>query len=249
MIAAMARVFRWLGPPHEILSDNALAFKSEKFKAFCKEWGVTQIFRAVDRASGNAIIERNHGTIKTMYIRTGGNVEDLVRIYNLSIQGKEDTIPAEVLFGRTVENPFIKNLAARLDARAENQDEDPEFVEKVEFEVGDRVVIKPTRPKCMERWKSGQVTRINSPWNIEVNGVPRHFKDLRHSRRPEVPMGGGGGGPVPFPPPQRPEETNGEEPAQPLERDEPAREGGVRRESSDEEGDRELERQVEDEEK
>ena len=184
VIATLERVFRWLGPPPELLSDNALAFRSKKFRLFCKEWGVTQKFRGVNRAEGNAIVERNHGTVKTMFIRTGGKVEDLVHVYNLSPQGKNRTIPAEVLFGRRVQNPYVTRLAEALDNGAAGPVDNDDFEEKKVFDVGDRVVVRPKNPRCMERWKPGTVTAINSERNVDVDGLSRHVKDVRHSRRP-----------------------------------------------------------------
>ena len=40
-------------------------------------------------------------------------------------------------------------------------------------------MVKPPNAKCDTRWRGGNVTRGNSPWNIEVDGVPRHLQDVR----------------------------------------------------------------------
>ena len=44
------------------------------------------------------------------------------------------------------------------------------------------MVVKPPNARCDTRWRGGNVTRVNSPWNIEVDGVPRHLQDIRLAR-------------------------------------------------------------------
>ena len=44
------------------------------------------------------------------------------------------------------------------------------------------MVVKPPNAKCDTRWRGGNVTRVNSPCNIEVDGVPRHLQDVRFAR-------------------------------------------------------------------
>ena len=47
------------------------------------------------------------------------------------------------------------------------------------FNVGDEVFCKPPGAKCVDRWRPGVVTGIQSSINVEVDGVPRHVSDLR----------------------------------------------------------------------
>ena len=39
--------------------------------------------------------------------------------------------------------------------------------------------MKPPRATCTTRWKPGVVTRIQSLNNVEVDGIPRHVRDIR----------------------------------------------------------------------
>ena len=66
VVASLERLFKWYGPPEEILADNGLAFRSRAVEELCKRWGVTRLFRAANQPQGNGIVERNHGTIKRM---------------------------------------------------------------------------------------------------------------------------------------------------------------------------------------
>ena len=50
------------------------------------------------------------------------------------------------------------------------------------YHEGDRVVVKAPNARCDTGWRVGQVTKANSPWNIEVDGVPRHLQDVRLAR-------------------------------------------------------------------
>ena len=52
------------GPVHEMLMDNATAFKSKLLREFLNKCNVSPYYRAAYRASGNGIVERHHRTIK-----------------------------------------------------------------------------------------------------------------------------------------------------------------------------------------
>ena len=49
------------------------------------------------------------------------------------------------------------------------------------LKIGDVVVIKLVDRRCTSKWQEEKVTKINSPWNVEINGMPRHIKDIRIS--------------------------------------------------------------------
>ena len=46
-----------------------------------------------------------------------------------------------------------------------------------EFVVGDEVWVKPHR--CTTTWKPGVVIGVNSKYNVEIDMVPRHVRDIR----------------------------------------------------------------------
>ena len=48
-----------------------------------------------------------------------------------------------------------------------------------EFDVGDEVWVKPPGARCTTPWKPGVVTGVNSKYNVEIDKVPRHVRDIR----------------------------------------------------------------------
>ena len=47
------------------------------------------------------------------------------------------------------------------------------------YNVGDHVWVKPPNNRCTKRFNGGRVTGILSQQSVEVDGVPRHVRDLR----------------------------------------------------------------------
>ena len=184
--ACLQKVFAWYGAPRELLMDNGRAFRSGKVKALCDKWAVSQLFRAAYKPRGNGIVERNHRTVKRMKARRGGTVEAAVQAYNRTPRGPWNAIPAEVMFGRPVTNPIVRKARVDTDSPEavgqSNQRDDPR-----ELQAGDRVVVKPPNARCDTRWRPATITKVNSKWNVEVEGMPRHAQDVRLVR-----PGGGG---------------------------------------------------------
>ena len=186
--------FRTFGPPKEAIFDNGLSFRSSVVRNLCDKWRVHIHFRCADRPSGNSIVERSHRTIKEIAARRGGDVLDAVLVYNMIPRGENWRTPAEMMTGRKWSNPLLETQPDRSNGWRENRREGP-------FNPGDAVWVRPPRPRCTDQWKEGRVTRIVSPRNIEVDGMPRHPKDLRkrsegwhhHQERPQAPRRGVGG--------------------------------------------------------
>ena len=63
----------------------------------------------------------------------------------------------------------------RITCGHENQEEHRDSP----FYVGQRVYVKPKNARCTSEWTIGEVTKMNSKWNIEVDGVPRHISQIR----------------------------------------------------------------------
>ena len=63
--------------------------------------------------------------------------------------------------------------------RGVNQSEEGEREVSCRYQIGDEVWIKPPGARCDERYKRGKVTKILSEQAVEIDGVPRHIKDLR----------------------------------------------------------------------
>ncbi|KAG0726818.1 hypothetical protein GWK47_035825 [Chionoecetes opilio] len=61
------------------------------------------------------------------------------------------------------------------EVRQQNQSADDQH----RYSVGDRVWIRHPSRRCDSRSLEGTVTRLVSPQNVEVDGMPRHVRDLR----------------------------------------------------------------------
>lgn len=165
-----------------ILLDNGATFRSDSVRRLCDKWGVSLVFRCAYRASGNAIVERNHRTIKRMATRSGGDILDMVYWYNVSSKSHDkESSPAGQMFLYPWK-PMKVNLPEEV----------PEPT-AAKPEVGQRVFVKPPNASCTDWWSEGIVTGDlpNRP-AVEVDGVPRHVADLRHfPSESEVPMSSG----------------------------------------------------------
>lgn len=71
-------MFFELGPPKELLKDNAAIFFSMVFLEFASRWGMAVRYRCTNVLSGNGVSERCHKTVKTILARMGCCVEEPV---------------------------------------------------------------------------------------------------------------------------------------------------------------------------
>ena len=115
----------------------------------------------------------------------------------VTIVGLCCAVPVEIMFGRSVTNPTVRK-ARGSEHHPEEGGESGHNTERTrEYHEGDKVVFKPLNARCDTRWSPGTVTKVNSRWNVDVYGVPRHAQDVRLAR-----PGGGGRqrvGTVPWP--------------------------------------------------
>ena len=163
-------IFREMGPPNELLLDNYSSFKSARFLDMCRKWSVSVVFRCAYKPSGNGIIERNHRTIKRLAARCDEDLLDVVYMYNLTPRNKDGISPSSRMFCQPWR--WFKN-------EHEIKICDNDIFSS--FSVGDSVYVKPADSRCTSVWSRGIVTKVNSKWNIEVDGVPRHVRDLRRT--------------------------------------------------------------------
>lgn len=159
------QIYREYGSPTEFLVDNGAVFKSRRLNSLLKDWGVRVIYRCAFRPEGNGIVERSHRTIKRMASRSDRNPLDMVYWWNAvaSIQRN---------------NVSIFNHQWRVEGRL-GKVPDASSVEHSNLRIGQAVLVKPGKGRCTTQWTRGQVTKINSEVNIEVDGVPRHISDIR----------------------------------------------------------------------
>ena len=180
--ACLRKVFEWYSAPKELLMDNGRAFRSKKVEELCNKWAVNRLFGAAYKPRGNGIVERNHRSVKRVKARRGGTVEEAVRVYNGTPRGPLYAVPAEVMFGRSVMNPIVRRARVSEDHPGRVGENRHTSEGSRQYREGDRVVVKPPNARCDTRLSGGTVTKVNSPWNVEVNGVPRHIQDVRLAR-------------------------------------------------------------------
>lgn len=161
-------IFRERGPPREILMDNSAAFRSHQLAELCERWGVRRHYRAAYKPSGNGIVERIHRTIKSLAARGRCSPLQTVFWYNLSAKHRDDvdSAPCTVLHKYSWRYPLI------------DESSECEVID-VGIKVGEKVLVKPPQARCTSRWSVGDVTKVNSANNVEVNGIPRHILDIR----------------------------------------------------------------------
>ena len=169
VVEQLESVFCERGAPDELLTDNDTAFRSNKFTEFARRWNVNVRFRCAYAASGNGVVERCHRTVKVIAARKQCAISEAVYLYNMTPRDDcgEDTAPANVVYGYTV----------RVRGVDETQ-QDPGATSG-KYRVGDAVWLKPPGGRCDTQYGVGRITGIVSPQAVEVDGMPRHVRDVR----------------------------------------------------------------------
>ncbi|KAK3882626.1 hypothetical protein Pcinc_012994 [Petrolisthes cinctipes] len=160
-------VFLERGPVDEVLMDNGAAFHSETLKRMFDKWNIHRLFRAAYRPGGNGIVERNHRTIKAIAEKGNITPTEAVYWYNMTPRSgqTEASVPQQSVFRYNWRHPDV--VPAMMD------------VESAPVKLGEEVWVKPPSARCTTRWKTGEVTDINSRNNVSVDGMPRHVLDIR----------------------------------------------------------------------
>ena len=171
VIDKLQQVFFDRGAPEEILTDNDTAFKSRTFKEFAADWAVNVRFRAAHVPSGNGIVERCHRTVKTIAARKGCSVLEAVYLYNVTPQDGDtpETAPMNMLSGHAAR---VRGVDERVAEKATI----------CRYEEGDAVWARPPNSRCDKPYDEGYVTKVVSEYTVEVDGIPRHVRDLRKRR-------------------------------------------------------------------
>lgn len=175
IIQQLEHVFFERGAPTELLTDNDTAFRSETFKRFAERWRTRIRFRCAYAASGNGIVERCHRTVKRIAARMQCSIAEAAYWYNVSPKNGADpaTAPANELYGYEVRVRGIDPVAADEPRRTAGP-----------YQVGDAVWVKPPGSRCHSRFAIGTVTGVVSDLSVEVDGMPRHVRDLRRATLP-----------------------------------------------------------------
>ena len=171
VVTELEQVFREKGPPSELLMDNSASFRSKGMGDLCQRWNVLRRFRCAYRPAGNAIIERNHRTIKSRAERAKVSPLEIVFWYNLApSRDSPESAPAASLHSYLWRNPNSQ-IISNEEGKVSDSD----------FTVGDKIFVKPPNARCTTRWVEGVVTATPSRTSVEVNGIPRHVADCRQT--------------------------------------------------------------------
>lgn len=171
VVEVLKSVFFERGAPIEILTDNDTAFRSESFSAFANAWGITMRYRCAYVPSGNGIAERAHRTIKRTAARHKCSVDEAVYWYNASPKGPtyaESSAPANVIYSYKLR---LLGIDKAVDGDCGGS--------CGPYAVGDSVWVKPSNVRCDREYGRGVVSKVISNVAVEVDGVPRHIRDLR----------------------------------------------------------------------
>ena len=172
IVRQLESVFYERGPCGEILADNALAFTGRVFEEFCRRWGVKIRYRCAYVPSGNAIVERNHRTVKRTVSRTGCSVAEAVYIYNIS---PLDDVTSGSAPGNRIYSYEMGIRGARRCVPSEGNESDVDN----RFSVGDKVWVKVPGGRCDMPYAPAVVEEIISPQSVKINGTPRHVREIR----------------------------------------------------------------------
>lgn len=172
VIEALESVFLERGAPEELLLDNDTAFRSRMFESFVRRWEVKLRFRCAYAASGNGVTERCHRSVKVIAARSNCTVAEAVHLYNVTPRDDESSgsAPANMLYRYEVVRRGERNSTSKVPAKK---------VARSKYTAGDQVWVKPPNARCHTKFSRGVVTGVLSEHAVEVEGVPRHVRDLR----------------------------------------------------------------------
>ena len=146
VIQQLELLFFERGAPVEMLTDNDTAFRSAEFKRFAERWGMRVRFRCAYVASGNAIAERCHRSVKRIATRKHCTIAEAVYWYNVAPKDDVDsaTAPANVLYDHRVRLLGIDHALPS----------EPGAIDSP-YDVGDVVWVKPAENRCHTKYKLG----------------------------------------------------------------------------------------------
>ena len=174
--AAVSSVFLERGAPRELIVDNYTTFYSNDFIELCNGWRVEVIYRAINRPSGNGVVERSHRTIKRIAARSNITIGEAVWWYNNTpSSGKES--PSWMIYNYRCMKPVCGESNNKFEVRKKG----------AKYCDHQLVWVKPMgSTSCTQQWLKGQILKelSNCKYLVECNGssFPRHVGDLRPRR-------------------------------------------------------------------
>ncbi|KFD46109.1 LOW QUALITY PROTEIN: hypothetical protein M513_13004 [Trichuris suis] len=167
VVGQLETVFYERGAPEELLTDNDTAFRSKAFAQLAARWNVRMRFRCAHVPSGNGIVERCHRTVKVIAARKGCSIAEAVYLYNITPRDGRTSQAA-----RPTAYTSMPIREVDVSSKEGSQESSP-------YAAGDAVWVKPTGIQCDRRYQTGTVTDVISSQAVEVDGFPRHVRDLR----------------------------------------------------------------------
>ncbi|KAK4319771.1 hypothetical protein Pmani_009323 [Petrolisthes manimaculis] len=169
-------VFFERGSPDEILTDNDTAFRSKLFTQFASRWNVHLRYRGAYVPAGNGVVERCHRTVKVIAARKGCSVAEAVYLYNITPldDWSSNSTPANMLYRYSVRVKGEDMSRRNKEEGADNP-----------YQTGEEDWVKQPGTRCDQRYKQGIVTGVVSDQVTEIDGVPRHIRDIRHRIPPQ----------------------------------------------------------------
>uniref|UniRef100_A0A1I8BLH5 RNA-directed DNA polymerase n=1 Tax=Meloidogyne hapla TaxID=6305 RepID=A0A1I8BLH5_MELHA len=119
------KCLEWLGThygyPETIVSDNGSPFRSNEFKVYCENRGISQVFSAPYHPQSNGQVERFVDYFKRMMIKNSGKkdwLQEVLLFYRASphvaLEGKS---PAEVFLGRKLRLKLARLMPRKVNIR------------------------------------------------------------------------------------------------------------------------------------
>ena len=127
-------------------------------------------YRCAYVESGNGIAERCHRTVKRIAARCRCSIGEALYWYNVS--------PKDNVNSSTAPVSGVYRYPVRL-LNVDTVEPATRRAFSCPFVVGDNVWVKPEGVRCDREYDRGVVTNVVSDVAVEVNGMPRHVRDLR----------------------------------------------------------------------
>jgi len=187
-IAALQDIFYMHGYPKTIVSDNASLFTSDKFRSYCQQHGIFQIFTAPGHPATNGLAERY---VQTLKLKLNKMEKEKLPIRFLVQQILLQFRATPLLDGSTPAEKYLhRPLRLRLDAIKPNvpspRPGSANFKAR-QFAIGDRVALIIQTVNNKPVWKFGIVTQKlgNLHYSIQLDEgrvLKRHIDQLRPSQ-------------------------------------------------------------------
>ncbi|XP_065662765.1 uncharacterized protein LOC136085391 [Hydra vulgaris] len=129
-------------------------------------------YRCAYTSSGNGIVERNHRTVKRTAARAQICPLEAVFWYNATptVGTNEKSAPA------SQKKKYFWRLPIQEEKNTETKERSRQVLKT--YRIEEKVYVRPADAKCTSVWKIGTVTDILTNTNNEIDGVPRHVKEV-----------------------------------------------------------------------